>query len=192
MQITPNSFKMAGFEGAKQHFPLQKIDDVVDLFRDQLNCEDDINLSLLSIVLGAVENSLTVNRSVATNRENEVKLQPIFPIIEWETIEILHTKFVTQVKSLVDLSQYPGDFATRELVKRVSDVIWGGLTRAFYKDKAHLQSLYSFLTGKQDEAETSIVCSRETENRLEKQITSVCAKISNEKYPINFKTKCTL
>lgn len=147
MQITPNSFKMAG-QTAKQHFPLQKIEDVVDLFKDQLKNTNDVDLSLLSIVLGAIENSLTVNRSVATNKETEVKLQPIFPIIEWETIEILRTKFVTHIKSAVDLSQYSGDFATRDLVKRVSDVIWGGLTRAFYKDKAHLQSLFSFLTGK--------------------------------------------
>lgn len=149
MQITPNSFKMAGFLREKQHFPLQKIQDVVDLFKDQLKNRESIDLGLLSLVLGAIENSLTVNRSVATNRETEVQLQPIFPIIEWETIEILHAKFKTQIKSAVDLSQYPGDFATRELVKRVSDVVWGGLTRAFYKDKAHLQSLYSFLTGKQ-------------------------------------------
>ena len=147
MQITPNSFKMAG-STAKQHFPLQKIEDVVDLFKDQLENTNNIDLSLLSIVLGAIENSLTVNRSAATNRETEVKLQPIFPIIEWETIEILHAKFATQIKSTVDLSLYSGDFATRELVKRVSDVIWGGLTRAFYKDKAHLQSLFSFITGK--------------------------------------------
>lgn len=76
-----------------------------------------------------------------------MKLQPIFPIIEWETIDALRTKFVTQIKSAVDLSLYPDRYASRELVKKVSDVIWGGLTRAFYKDRAHLQSLFSFLTG---------------------------------------------
>lgn len=131
----------------KQLFPLQKIQDVVDLFKDQLTRKDGIDLSLLSITLGTIENALTINRSHAVNRENESKLQPIFPVIEWETIQALHTKFVTLIKSLVDLSKYPEKFATRELVKRVSDVIWGGLTRAFYKDRAHLQSLFSFLTG---------------------------------------------
>ncbi|WAR19174.1 MEN1-like protein [Mya arenaria] len=151
MQISPNSFKMAGFERAKQHFPLQKIDDVVDLFRDQLKNSDGIDLSLLSIIIGTIENSLTINRSATTNRESELNLQPIFPIIEWETIEALYTKFVTHIKSTVDLSQYPDKYASRELVKKLSDVIWGGLTRAFYKDRAHLQSLYSFLTGKGNE-----------------------------------------
>ena len=38
-------------------------------------------------------------------------------------------------------------YATRELVKRVSDVIWNSLTRSYYKDRAHLQSVYSYLTG---------------------------------------------
>ncbi|XP_045187404.2 menin-like [Mercenaria mercenaria] len=138
---------MAGFNTAKQHFPLQKIQDVLGLFKDQLTRADEIDLSLLSIVLGTIENALTVNRSHALNRENDSKLQPIFPIIEWETIDVLRTKFVTQIKSAVDLSLYPDKFASRELVKKVSDVIWGGLTRAFYKDRAHLQSLFSFLTG---------------------------------------------
>jgi len=140
---------MAGHKREKQYFPLQNIDDVVDLFRDQLQNNKDIDLTLLSITLGAIENSLTINRSATTHRESELKLQPIFPIIEYETIEALHTKFVTHIKSTVDLSQYPDKYATRELVKKVSDVIWGGLTRAFYKDRAHLQSIYSFLTGKQ-------------------------------------------
>lgn len=30
---------------------------------------------------------------------------------------------------------------------KVSDVIWNSLTRSYYKDRAHLQSLYSYLTG---------------------------------------------
>lgn len=29
----------------------------------------------------------------------------------------------------------------------MSDVIWNSLTRSYYKDRAHLQSLYSYLTG---------------------------------------------
>ena len=140
---------MAGFELEKQHFPLQRTQDVVDLFKEQLNKNENVNLSLLSIVLGTIENALTVSRSHATSRDADQALEPIFPIVEWDTVNDLYTKFVTIVKSSVDLSKYPDKFATRELVKRVSDVIWGGLTRAFYKDKAHLQSLYSFLTGKQ-------------------------------------------
>lgn len=42
-------------------------------------------------------------------------------------------------------------FATRELIKRVSDIVWNSLIRSTYKDRAHLQSLYSYLAaGKLD------------------------------------------
>ena len=137
---------MAGFEREKQHFPLQKIEDVIDIFKCQLKEKDNVNLSLLSIILGTIENALTVNRALSASKIDN-SLEPIFPIIQWETIEALYTKFVTHVKSYVDLSQYPDKFTNRDLVKKVSDVIWGSLTRGHYKDRAHLQSLYSFLTG---------------------------------------------
>ena len=141
------TFKMAGFEREKQHFPLQKIEDVIDIFKCQLKEKDNVNLSLLSIILGTIENALTVNRAVSASKNVDNNLEPIFPIIQWETVEALYTKFITHVKSYVDLSKYPDKFATRELVKKVSDVIWGSLTRGHYKDRPHLQSLYSFLTG---------------------------------------------
>ena len=138
---------MAGFEREKQHFPLQKIEDVIDIFKCQLKEKDNVNLSLLSIILGTIENALTTNRTLSGTKNVDNTLEPIFPIIQWETIEALYTKFVTHVKSYVDLSQYPDKFPSRDLVKKVSDVIWGSLMRGHYKDKAHLQSLYSFLTG---------------------------------------------
>jgi len=140
---------MAGFrEREKDHFPLQSIEDVVDLFRSQLTDSDEPNLALLSIVLGAIENILTVNRALPSDVDTSKTLEPIFPVIELDTVEALYEKFVTHVKRSVDLTKYPSEHATRELVKLVSDVIWSSLTRSFYKDKAHLQSLYSFLTGK--------------------------------------------
>ncbi|XP_033734093.1 menin-like [Pecten maximus] len=139
---------MAGFrESEKQRFPLQSIQDVVDLFRDQLTGSEEPNLPLLSIVLGAIENVLTVNRALPGEIDHSKSLEPIFPVIELETVEALYEKFVTHVKRSVDLTKFPSEVATRELVKLVSDVIWSSLMRSFYKDKAHLQSLYSFLTG---------------------------------------------
>lgn len=143
------ALKMAGFrDREKQFFPLQNIQDVVKLFRDQLTCGEEPNLSLLSIVLGVIENILTVNRAIPTEVDNTANLEPIFPVVELHTIEALYSKFESHIKRSVDLTKFPGPHATRELVKHVSDVIWGSLTRSFYKDKAHLQSLYSFLTGK--------------------------------------------
>ncbi|XP_046372748.2 menin-like [Haliotis rufescens] len=139
---------MAGFrDREKQHFPLQSIQSAVDLFRDQLANSEEPNLALLSIVLGCIENTLTLNRAVSSRDDKAKGLEPIFPVIELSTVEALYTKFVTLVKSSVDLSNNTGEYSSRELVKKVSDVIWSSLTRSYYKDKAHLQSLYSFLTG---------------------------------------------
>lgn len=129
------------------YFPFQNIQGVVKLFQDQLNRPEEPNLSLLSIVLGVIENILTVNRNVPTDIDTSKSLEPIFPVIEFSIIEALYNKFITMVKSSVDLTEYRSDYATRELVKKVSDVIWSSLTRSYYKDRAHLQSLYSFLTG---------------------------------------------
>lgn len=137
---------MAGFrEIEKQFFPLQKIEDVIDLFKHELD-NSEPNLTLLSIVLGVIENILTVNRAVPTDADRSNTLEPIFPVIELSTVEALYNKFVTHVKRSVDKTKFPEKFATRELVKLVSDVVWVCLTKSF-KDRAHLQSLYSFLTG---------------------------------------------
>ncbi|XP_067132553.1 menin [Centruroides vittatus] len=145
--------KMAGLgETTKRHFPLQTIDHVVRLFRSQLENNDDPNLILLSIVVGYIENMLTCNRIVPSPAsEMECHLETVFPMVELVAVEALYGKFQSQIKGSVDLSQYKsqssGRFATRELVKKVSDVVWGSLTRSYYKDRAHLQTLYSYLTG---------------------------------------------
>ena len=57
-------------------------------------------------------------------------------------------KFQSIIKGYCDLSLFrEGEFATRSLVKRVSDIVWNTLSKSQYKDRAHLQSLYSYLTG---------------------------------------------
>jgi menin len=139
---------MAGFrDREKQHFPLTSIQSVVDFFADQLDRGDDVDLALLSIVLGCIENTLTMNRSPQSGVDESKTITPIFPVVEADTIDALYAKFTALIKGNVDLTKFDTDYATRELVKRVSDVVWGSLTRSYYKDKAHLQSLFSFLTG---------------------------------------------
>ncbi|XP_064624012.1 menin-like [Lineus longissimus] len=139
---------MAGFrDREQQYFPLQDSEAVIRLFKYQLENTDDPNLALLSIIVGCIENTLTVNRAFPQDVDSSKSLEPIFPVIEIVTVEALYSKFVSQIKGAVDLTRYKSGYATRELVKRVSDVIWSNLTRSYYKDKAHLQSLYSYLTG---------------------------------------------
>lgn len=136
-------------ESVKRHFPLKNIKDVVLLFQSQIQNNDEPNLALLSIVVGYIENLLTCNRSLPLNCDVESALEPMFPIVDISTIEALYAKFKCQVKGSVDLTQFRSSrYASRELVKKVSDIIWGSLTRSYYKDRAHLQSLFSYLTGK--------------------------------------------
>ena len=146
---------MAAFrDEAKQQFPLQDISSVVALFKSELTSDAEPNLALLSVVTGMIENSLTSNRAAAathandSDQANRAGIEPIFPVIELPNVEALYCKFETQMKGSVDLSEYKSDYATRDLVKKVSDIIWGSLSRGHYKERAHLQSLFSFLTGK--------------------------------------------
>lgn len=135
-------------ESVKRHFPLQSARDVIQLFKSQIENQDEPNLALLSVVTGFIENLLTCNRVQPLQTDDDA-LEPMFPIVEISTIDALYAKFKCQIKGSVDLTQFKNiRYATRELVKKVSDVIWGSLTRSYYKDRAHLQSLYSYLTGK--------------------------------------------
>ena len=142
------NFKMAGFrEREKREFPLADSRSVLEFFKSQLQSQSEPNLALLSIVLGFVENTLTVNRCNPQELDSGQSLELVFPVVEVEVVEALYQKFITQIKASVDLTKFRSQYATRELVKRLADVIWSNLTRSYYKDKAHLQSLYSYLTG---------------------------------------------
>ncbi|CAB3368480.1 Hypothetical predicted protein [Cloeon dipterum] len=131
----------------EQCFPLADVASIVRLFRQQLETPEP-DLALLSIVVGAVENSLTCSRPASFD---EVELPPSdtvrLPPLELHIAEALHTKFHAILKGSVDLTLYEKRFASRELIKKVSDVIWNSLTRRHYNERAHLQSIYSYLTG---------------------------------------------
>lgn len=147
-------------------FPLRTVKSVVELFRSMLTRSDQPDLSLMSIVAGLVENTLTCHhqlpilaaRVTPPDDPGDAKpllVQPqakggdLLPEVELDVIEALHAKFRAVIKSSIDTHHCgkPPRAATRELIKKVSDVIWNTLTRSYYKDRAHLQSLYSYLTG---------------------------------------------
>lgn len=150
MSLLPCQNDMAGFRQVDRRvFPLQDISSVVRLFKKEFDSKNEPDLALLSIIVGAVENSMTCNRAFPPPNENDVFGEPKqLPAVEFHIVDALYSKFHAVIKGAVDLSLY-GEikYATRELVKRVSDVIWNSLTRSYYKDRAHLQSLYSYLTG---------------------------------------------
>ncbi|XP_060531586.1 menin [Cylas formicarius] len=131
----------------KTLFPIKNISSVVKLFRNQLEGCDEPDLTLLSIAAGFIENQLT-SRSVSqiSAQSNDATEKNVLPIFELETVESLYNKFNLIITSAIEPNKTKS-YATRELVKKVSDIIWNSLTRSYYSDKAHLQSLYSYLTG---------------------------------------------
>lgn len=156
----------------KKLFPLVRVSSVVSLFRSVLNRTSEPDLALFSIIIGYIENTLTssqqilsatgkastahINSELVDDIDNTVAINDAqsttiddFPAVELNVIEALHAKFRAVIKSSVDLHSYGSpQYATREIVKKVSDVIWNTLTRSYYKDRAHLSSIYSYLTGK--------------------------------------------
>lgn len=181
-------------------FPLKSISDVVRLFKVHLESAKEPDLTLLSIVTGIIENTLTGkcnanaipsnadtaslnnnnaeptnnNSTVDTLTETKTKVKPEesnnsddisnetgcsnFPVVSFETVKNLYEKFI-KIISLIGPCKRIGAkelkkssrsnatpvYATREIIKQVSDVIWNSLIRSTYKDRAHLQSLYSYL-----------------------------------------------
>lgn len=139
----------------RSSFPVDGVRRLIELFEKQLSGEPD--LALLSIVVGAIENSLTEPRSAQVDQQVEQvhgdkdKLVTVgFPQITYEDVHGLYDKFVGIIRGALgsESRNKNNPHATRTLVKRVSDVIWNSLTRSYYKDRAHLQSLYSYLTGR--------------------------------------------
>lgn len=137
---------MTGITDYKHYFPIDSIQKVCVLFEEQLRSDKEADLALFSIIVGAVENNLTNVK----NTDKDVNLASNnlkFRSVDWEEVLNLHDRFVSLIRSGVDNKLLNGAYATRELIKRVADVVWNSLTRSYYKDRAHLQSIYSFLTG---------------------------------------------
>lgn len=139
------------------HFPLVSIHSVFDLFQGQLAPGVRPDIALLSIIFGAVENMLTnTDRAVSPGPACSLttvaqRLEPFPQAIGLAEVEDLYQRFSTLVKGSVDLTPYRlhGSKTVRttmELVKKISNVIWAALSSSYYKDRAHIQSLYSFLT----------------------------------------------
>ena len=83
----------------------------------------------------------------------------IEPPLDWSTVESLFKKFdgiirgfcevelLTEARKSSDRSDPESFEKVRKLIKHVADIIWNTLSKSHYKDKPHLQSIYSYLTG---------------------------------------------
>lgn len=162
------------FKEHAESFPIRDIPTAVAVFRREL-AKKEPDLLLLSLVAGAIENTMTCVRPSDVELSNSVPSEadtadtasldtdqvPLrLADVELHIVEALYTKFYSIIKSSVDLLQFDtrDGYASREFVKRVSDVIWNTLTRSYYKDRAHLQSMYSYLTSKSECARYLLNC----------------------------------
>lgn len=88
----------------------------------------------------------TTAPNVGSSNSNSSPLDLSIPTVHYETVKQLLNKFTTQIEESVDLRKYPKK-TSRELIKKISDVVWSNLLRSPYKDRAHEQTLYSYLNG---------------------------------------------
>lgn len=85
------------------------------------------------------------HRSSSSSPDYTANDNLLIPEIEYEIVETLYKRFVDQFKGSID-------FKDSELhkvnlkIKKISDSVWEHLSNSYYKDKAHLQSIFSYLT----------------------------------------------
>lgn len=115
-------------------FPLKDVSSVVEVFKTELG-KDEPNLAKLSIILGFFETALTCKGSSSS-----------CPGLDKETFDALYGKFQALIHKdfNVNKEQKP---ASRDFVVNVADLVWSCLSKSYFKDKPHIQNLYSFLTG---------------------------------------------
>ena len=150
---------------AASYFPLRTVNEVVKLFAYECD-QKEPNLVLLSIVAGTIENAMTkVSEVNLTSYEEKVEKTSenedltnanlkIEPPVEWHLVEALLQKFDSIIKGFCDqtllqrsLKSDASSPEIRKLIKHVADIIWNTLTKGQYKDRPHIQSIYSYLTG---------------------------------------------
>lgn len=115
-------------------FPVKDISAVIEVFKAELSNAEP-NLAKLSIILGFFETALTCKGSMNS-----------CPSLDKETYDALAAKFQALIQKNLNANKEQRP-ATREFVTDVADLIWSCLSKSYFKDKPHIQNLYSFLTG---------------------------------------------
>ena len=154
----------------RSYFPLKDNESVIALFADQLeSCEP--NLAILSLVCGYIEHHLTCKTS------NLKDVFPVMDFSSFCQIYEEYRKLLRQRSNKYDLrakssscdneickkldkldnrsqKEYCSDRCdsevsetSRKIIKNISDFVWGQLSTSYFKDRPHIQNLYSFLNG---------------------------------------------
>lgn len=142
-------------------FPLTCVDDVVSVVQQEVEKKAP-SLSLVSVLLGIVERSLTCLPRERSDGVSCVKpergcdiggARVTIPGIDIDSVFVLMSKWLVMV---LDTGVEPAGFdrcrgTCAQLVKRVSDAVWVALCKQYRTDLPHITSLYSLLVfGKLD------------------------------------------
>nr|CAB3227494.1 menin-like [Phallusia mammillata] len=160
----------------QSHFPICSCEAFIKLVEEHLDKNEVPNLTFLSILFGYLEHELTVSRIILSDHSSDSEtdksfqnttkqtapdpevlenknVEVPFPTLELDVVQGLYEQFVLFMKANVDksLPEYTTEngCATSPLCKYISDLMWNGLLRSYHKDKAHIQSLFSYFTGRQ-------------------------------------------
>jgi menin len=131
-----------------RYFPIKSIDNVIELFNDQLSVPSGPDLTLMSIVLGAVEHRLTCQSLEHASQHGTTKN---FTDINFDEVDVLYQRFAKLLRGYISSADIGSChqgltvISSREIVNKVADVVWSCLSRSYHKDRAHMQSLYSLL-----------------------------------------------
>jgi len=129
-----------------KHFPLKTTEAVIELFESQIYGVREPDLAYLSLVLGAIEVRMTTDTATGTD-------DSAFPHVNSSDVESLYDRFLTLLRHNIPADEIAScchgnvSVSTREIVDKVSNVVWSSLSSSYSKDRAHIQSLYSLLTG---------------------------------------------
>ena len=171
--------KMAVGKGSKSKledlFPLDNLDKVMNVFREELKKGNNADLAMLSVLAGYVEDYFTTSRVInnattdssenkstktlsARKNNKEVKCNALediklTPALTKKQIDAMHQKFSSMIRGYCDLSLITdlppgGHMANRQVIQRVSDIIWNTLNEDKNKDRSHASNVFCYLTGK--------------------------------------------
>lgn len=116
-------------------FPLKDVPSVIEVFKQELD-KVEPNLAKLSIILGFYETALTCKGADPSS----------CPSLDQETFGALYSKYLALIRKDFQFNDQNKP-ATREMVTGIADLVWSCLSKSYFKDRPHIQNLYSFLTG---------------------------------------------
>jgi len=154
-------------------FPLDNLDKVMNVFREELKKGNNADLAMLSVLAGYVEDYFTTSRVInnattdssenkstktlsARKNNKEVKCNALedirlTPALTKKQIDAMHQKFSSMIRGYCDLSLITdlppgGHMANRQVIQRVSDIIWNTLNEDKNKDRSHASNVFCYLT----------------------------------------------